>query len=117
VTERLRAHLSRSGRLWGVKWRWATRLGEVEGELGDPTSSPRVEQVVLSVPLSLPAVFLECWSGRAVEEEMDRAWASQGGCQVGPGHGKLGGNLMGFRNWVNMISNDCFRIISFSHIS
>uniref|UniRef100_A0A0D3GG80 Uncharacterized protein n=1 Tax=Oryza barthii TaxID=65489 RepID=A0A0D3GG80_9ORYZ len=22
---------------------------------------------------------------------MDRAWASQGGCQVGPGRGKLGG--------------------------
>ena len=74
----------------GVKWRWVTRLGEVEGELGDATPSPRVEQVVLSVPLSLPAVFLECWSGRAVEEKMDRAWASQGGCQVGPGHGKLG---------------------------
>nr|AAM00975.1 Hypothetical protein [Oryza sativa Japonica Group] len=85
VTERLRALLSRSGRLWGVKWRWATRLGEVEGELGDPTSSPRVEQVVLSVSLSLPAVLLSVgrverwrrrWTGRGQAREAAR-WAQK----------------------------------------
>jgi hypothetical protein len=67
------------------------RLGKIESKVwrfeGVDTSLPRVDA---PSSRSLSAVSLVCWSGRAVEEEMDRAWASQGGCQVGPGRGKLG---------------------------
>jgi hypothetical protein len=94
----------------------ATRLGEVEGELGDATSSPRVEQIVLSVSLSLPAVISS--AGRV--ERWRRKWTVCGQARDTARWAQGEGNKVGVREVGRKVGELCFgrifRIISLLHL-